>query len=29
MIAVKNATGDLPEAKFDGKLYMYLNGNHF
>ena len=29
MIAVKNASGDLPEAKFDDNLYMYLSGNHF
>ena len=29
MIAVKNAGGDLPEAKIDDNLYMYLNGNHF
>ena len=29
MIAVKNASGDLPEAKFDDNLYIYLSGNHF
>ena len=29
MIAVKNASGDLPEAKLDHNLYMYLSGNHF
>ena len=27
MIAVKNACGDLPEAKFDDNLYIYLSGN--
>ena len=25
MIAVKNASGDLPEAKFDDNLYIYLS----
>ena len=29
MIAVKNASRDLPEAKFDDNLYIYLSGNHF
>ena len=29
MIAVKNASGDLPEAKVDDDLYIYLSGNHF
>ena len=29
MIAVKNASRELPEAKFDDNLYMYLKGNHF
>ena len=29
MIAVKNASGDLPEEKFDDNLYMYLSANHF
>ena len=29
MIAVKNASGDLPEAKVDDDLYVYLSGNHF
>ena len=29
MIAVKNATGDLPESKVDDDLYVYLSGNHF
>ena len=29
MIAVKNASGDLPEAKIDDDLYIYLRGNHF
>ena len=28
-IAVKNASGDLPEAKIDGELYIYLSGNYF
>ena len=29
IIAVKNASGDLPEAKIDDDLYIYLSGNHF
>ena len=29
MIAVKNASGDLPESKIDDDLYIYLSGNHF
>ena len=29
MIAVKNASGDLPESKIDDDLYVYLSGNHF
>ena len=29
MIAVKNASGDLPELKFYDDLYVYLSGNHF
>ena len=29
MIAVKNASGDLPESKDDDDLYIYLSGNHF
>ena len=29
MIAVKNASGDLPEAKIDDDLHIYLSGNHF
>ena len=29
MIAVKNASGDLPESKVDDDLYIYLSGNHF
>ena len=29
MIAVKNASGDLPESKVDDNLYIYLSGNHF
>ena len=29
MIAVKNASGDLPESKVDDDLYVYLSGNHF
>ena len=29
MIALKNASGDLPEAKFDDNLYMYISGNDF
>ena len=29
MIAVKNASGDLPELKVYDDLYVYLSGNHF
>ena len=29
MITVKNASGDLPEAKVNDDLYIYLSGNHF
>ena len=29
MIAVKNASGELPEIKAYGYLYVYLSGNHF
>ena len=29
MIAVKNASGDLPELKVYDNLYVYLSGNHF
>ena len=29
MIAVKNATGDLPKLKVYDDLYVYLSGNHF
>ena len=29
MIAVKDASGDLPEAKIDDDLYIYLSGNYF
>ena len=29
MIAVENASGDLPEAKIDDDLYIYLSVNHF
>ena len=29
MIAVKNASGDLPESKVDDDLFVYLSGNHF
>ena len=29
MIAVKNASRDLPELKVDDDLYVYLSGNHF
>ena len=29
MIAVTNASGDLPESKVDDDLYIYLSGNHF
>ena len=29
MIAIKNASGELPDIKADGDLYVYLSGNHF
>ena len=29
MIAVKNASGDLPGSEVDVDLYIYLSGNHF
>ena len=29
MIAVKNASGDLPELKVHDDYYVYLSGNHF
>ena len=29
MIAVKNASGDLPDLKSDDNIYVYLSGNHF
>ena len=29
MIAIKNASGELPDIKAYGYLYVYLNGNHF
>ena len=29
MIAVKNASGDLPDLKSDDNIYFYLSGNHF
>ena len=29
MIAVKNASGELPEIKVYNNLYVYLSGNHF
>ena len=29
MIAVKNASGELPDIKAYGYLYVYLSGNHF
>ena len=29
MIAVKNASGELPNMKAHGELYVYLSGNHF
>ena len=29
MIAVKNASGELPDIKAYGDLYVYLGGNHF
>ena len=29
MNAVLNASGDLPDLKTDGRIYVYLSGNHF
>ena len=29
MIAVKNASGELPDIKADDDVYVYLSGNHF
>ena len=29
MIAVKNASGEVPDIKAYGCLYIYLSGNHF
>ena len=29
MITVKNASGELPDIKAYGDLYVYLSGNHF
>ena len=29
MIAVKNASGELPEIGAYNDLYVYLSGNHF
>ena len=29
MDAVGNASGDLPDLKNDGRMYVYLSGNHF
>ena len=29
MNAVENASGDLPYLKNDGRIYVYLSGNHF
>ena len=29
MITVKNASGELPDIKAYGYLYVYLSGNHF
>ena len=29
MIAVGDASGDLPDIKDDGRMYVYLSGNHF
>ena len=29
MNAVGDASGDLPDIKNDGRLYVYLSGNHF
>ena len=28
MIAVEDASGDLPDLKNDGRIYVYLSGNH-
>ena len=29
MIAVKNASGELPDINADDNVYVYLSGNHF
>ena len=29
MSAVEDASGDLPDLKNDGRIYIYLSGNHF
>ena len=29
MNAIGDSGGDLPDIKNDGRLYVYLNGNHF
>ena len=29
MIAVKNASGELPDIRDYNDLYVYLSGNHF
>ena len=29
MNAVGDASGDLPDIKNDGRMYVYLSGNHF
>ena len=29
MNAVGDASGDFPDIKNDGRLYVYLSGNHF
>ena len=29
MIVVKNASGDLPDLKGDGNIYVYSSGNQF
>ena len=29
MNAVRNASGGLPDIKNDGRMYVYLSGNHF
>ena len=29
MNAVGDASGDLPDLKNDGRMYVYLSGNHF